>query len=343
MGAPGLISRSVDRVTCVGPTSTVMLRDDLRCAYPVIGDVPVLMVPEQLVAQGRGPMTNGVDVSDPRYAESYEEMAHYNGVASREAALIDASPSAAGLARVVTLTPAQRRNFPEPHWAWLDATYEPASQLDAFRHLAPLTGKTVLQVGGKGSHAVRFLLAGAAEAWVVSPMVEELEHGRALASHVGLENSYRCVAGIAEEMPFRSGTFDAIYSESCVHHMVTNLASRELRRILRPGGRFAAVEPWRAPFYRWGTTTFGKREKGVHCQPMTTERARPFQDAFDEVEVVHHGALTRYPLLALAQLGLQLRLRDVYGISRVDDACSSLIPSLRRTGSSSAILAVRRH
>ena len=30
--------------------------------------------------------------------------------------------------------------------------------------------KRVLQVGGSGSHAVKFLVAGAAEAWLITPM-----------------------------------------------------------------------------------------------------------------------------------------------------------------------------
>jgi SAM-dependent methyltransferase/uncharacterized protein YbaR (Trm112 family) len=342
MGASVLIGRNGGRRTSLGPTATVMLREDLRCAYPVVGAIPVLMVPEQLVPENVDGPVASVDTSDPRYAESYDEMAHYNSVARREAELIEASPAAAGLSRVRDLSPERRSSFPEPRGAWLDAAYEPAAQFDAFRHLAPMTGKRVLQVGGKGTHAVRFLLAGAAEAWVMSPMVEELQHGIALARHVGVKDSYCCVAGIAEEMPFADETFDAVYSESCVHHMVTGMASEEFRRILRPGGRFAAVEPWRAPLYGWGIRLFGKREKGVHCQPMTSERAKPFLDAFDNASVIHHGALTRYPMLALAQLGWELPARHVDMIMRIDDACASRLPGLRDMGSSTAILGTRR-
>lgn len=337
-----LTGRTLHRTAAGGPTPTVMVRQDNRCAYPVIGGIPLLLVPEQLVAERDVRTVGAVDISDERYAESYDEMSHYNAVAQREAQLIEASSAAAGLAPVLDLSPEQRRSFPEPRRAWLDATYEPVAQWEAFRHLAPMTGKTVLQVGGKGSHAVRFLLAGAAEAWLISPMVEELQHGGALARHLGLENAYRCVAGIAEEMPFADQTFDAIYSESCVHHMVTNLASVECRRILRPGGRFAAVEPWRAPFYGLGIKIFGKREKGVHCRPMTMERAEPLCDAFDDPTVVHHGALTRYPLLALAQKGYELRPPGVFHITRVDDTLCSLVRPLRRMGSSTAILGTRR-
>lgn len=342
LGATQLTGRMVNRAVGVGPTPTVMLRDDHRCAYPVVNGIPVLVVPEQLLAETESARVGSVDIADPRYAESYDEMAHYNEVAQREAELIEASAAANGLSRVLELTPEQRLAFPEPRRAWLDAAYEPVAQWEAFRHLAPLTGKTVLQVGGKGVHAVRFLLSGATQAWVMSPMVEELQHGRALARHMDLGDAYGCVAGLAEEMPFPDETFDAVYSESCVHHMVTDLAAAELRRILRPGGRFAAVEPWRAPFYKWGIKVFGKREKGVSCQPMTRDRAEPFREAFDDATVTHHGALTRYPLLAAAQMGLKLQPHQVFRITRIDDACCSPFRALRDTGSSTTIMGTRQ-
>lgn len=341
MGASDLVPRRGNQSRPIGATSTVMLRDDHRCAYPVVGHVPVLLVPEQLLAERDAPSVDVIDIADQRYAESYEEMAHYNEAARSQTERMEAAPESAGLAQLLELTQEQRLAFPLPRRRWVDATYEPVAQWEAFRHLAPLAGKTVLQLGGKGIHAVRFLVAGAAQAWVMSPMIEELQHGRALAGRFGVEDRYRCVAGIAEEMPFADEAFDAVYSDSCVHHMVTELAAAECRRTLGPGGRFAAVEPWRAPFYRWGIKIFGKREKGVHCQPMTSERAAPFFAAFEEASVAHHGALTRYPLLALAQLGLELRPQQVYRITKVDDACCSVLPRVRRMGSSSAILAGR--
>lgn len=341
IGGAGLVPRVSTGSPAFGPTPTVLLRDDDRCAYPVVDGMPVLLIPEQLVAEQAAASVAPVDLADPRYAEAYDEMAHYNEVARQQADRIEVAQGAAGLARVVALGPLGRQAFPRPRRAWVDATYESVAQAEAFDHLAPMTGATVLQLGGKGIHAVRFLLAGAAEAWVLSPMVEELAHGQALARHLGVEEGYRAAAGVAEEMPFPDETFDAIYSDSCVHHMVTELAAGECHRILRPGGRFAATEPWRAPFYDWGIKVFGKREKEVSCRPMTAERAAPFLSAFEEASVLHHGLLTRYPLLALAQLGVELRPSVVYGATRMDDACCSIVPRIRQMGSSTAILARR--
>ena len=54
----------------VGPTQVVLVREDRKCAYPVVDDIPILLVPERLVPPQAGPFT--VDLSDPKYAETYE-------------------------------------------------------------------------------------------------------------------------------------------------------------------------------------------------------------------------------------------------------------------------------
>lgn len=337
-GGAQLVGRPTGQGHPVGPTPRVLVREDGACAYPVLGEIPMLLVPERLLPPRAAPLS--VDLADPRYAEAYEEMEYYNTHAERETVAIATSPAAISLTPLRGLTEAERRAFPDPADIWLDATYEPAAQWDAYRHVRPLEGARVLQIGGRGTHAVRFLLAGAAEAVVISPMPNELLHALALADHFDFGAALRCFAAVSEELPFADESFDAVYAGGCMHHTLTEMAFSECARVLRPGGRFAAVEPWRAPFYDVGTRVFGKRE-AVHCRPMDPVRTRPLFDAFEEAEVVHHGALSRYPLLVLAKFGLNLPLTTVWKISRLDDAASSLIPSLRQAGSSVAVLGTR--
>jgi SAM-dependent methyltransferase len=187
---------------------------------------------------------------------------------------------------------------------------------------------------------VKLLLAGAAEAWTISPMIGEARCAMALARAIGVADRLRCVTGIGEELPFADAVFDAVYSGGCVHHMTTQNAVPEAARILRPGGVFAAVEPWRAPPYAIGTKFLGKRES-VHCRPLTEERVAPLRSSFAKVRVVRHGTLTRYPLLALEKLGLRCALTTVWRIHRGDDALCSLVPGLRRWGSCAALLAMK--
>jgi len=320
-----------------GRTETVLLREDLKCAYPVVDGIPVLLAPEMLTAAAdRGTF----DLRDPRYAEAYEEMEYYDQVATEDAARILESTAWQSVSRVMRGGEVARRQFPLPREVWIDAVYDCASQWDAYRHLAPMEGKRVMQLGGKGIHAVKHLIAGATEAWVVAPMVGEMRCALTLAAAAGVADRLRCAVAVAEELPLESGSIDAIFSAGCLHHMTTDLALPEVARVLAPGGRFAAIEPWRAPLYAIGTKLLGKREPAVYCRPLTRERLAPLRHSFAWSEVVHHGALTRYPLLALSKFGIASNLAVVWQSNQVDDAICGAV-GLRRLGSSVAVLGTK--
>lgn len=319
----------------VGRTPVVLVREDDRCAYPVLGDVPVLLRPERLMPPRAAPFA--VDLVSAPYAEAYEEMDFYSSEAERAESALERDSGLQRLLRLAALTDGERRRFPAPAELWLDATYETTAQWQAFRHLAPLEGRRVLQLGGKGGHAVTLLLAGASEAWVVSPMVAELEFATALAHRLGVGERLRVAAGVAEELPLADGCIDAVYTIS-LHHMVTALALPECRRVLRTGGAFAAVEPWRAPLYRIGTRVLGKREPEVHCRPLERARLEPLFECFPTARLSLHGTLLRYPALALSKAGVRLGTAAMWRVARLDDALSSVVPGLRRWGSCAAVL-----
>jgi uncharacterized protein YbaR (Trm112 family)/SAM-dependent methyltransferase len=333
MGEP-LVTRAVQTPRPVGRTATVLVRDDGACAYPILDGIPVLLGPERLTP-GNQPFA--VDLTAPQYAEAYTEMGFYNTVATDLAATVASSHAAKVVSRLAVMPAALHTAFPEPRRRWIDATYEPGSQWDAYLHLSPLTGKRVLQLGGSGLHAVKFLLAGAERATLVSPMVAELQHARALANLVAVGNRLRVVAGVAEELPLADRTMDAVHASSCIHHTITSMAGTQIARVLRSHGRFSALEPWRGPLYGLGTKLFGKREP-IACRPMDSERTAALAASFDLFEVHHHGALTRYPLIALWKLGVELTPMTVWRINSLDDAAASLLPRLRATGSAVALL-----
>lgn len=337
-GAATLVGPVGNGYQPIGPTDTVLLRSDGLGAYPVIDGFPVLLAPEMLVPAGT---RRTVDINDPRYAEAYEEMDHYDEVGRAEAREVRTSKAAQDLTRLASISGSSRASFPDPPGLWLDAKYELAAQHDAFRHLRPLDGVTAMQIGGRGLHAVRFLLAGAQEAYLVSPMVGELVFATALARECGVADRLHCVAALAEELPFPNGSFDVIYSQGCVHHWLLPLAMPECARILRPGGRFAAVEPWRGPLYGIGTKILGKRDPNVHCVVLDESRVAEPLRALGSATVAHHGALSRYPLLGLWKLGVKPGRRTVWKISRLDDRITARFPRLNATGSSVAILAAK--
>lgn len=325
-----LATRVDPRGIAVGPTPMVLRRSDNRCAYPVVDGIPVLMVPERLVP---GDEQFTVDLTTPTYAEAYAEMDYYNSVALRGQAEFDAQALPHEIERVMALPVAERMTFPSPRAVWLDGVHESVAQWEAYQHLLPLSQKRILQTGGKGWHAIRFLLAGADEAWLVSPMLTELVYARALAQRCGVADRLHCVAAVAEELPFADSYLDAIYAGGCVHHMVAELAAVEFVRVLAPGGRLAAVDPWRAPLYAIGTKVLGKREREVHCKPMTYQRAAPFERAFTHYQLVHHGTLTRYLLIALEKFGVPVTNTAAWRVMRVDDLVCSFSSRLRSWGS----------
>ncbi|MGH2559516.1 MAG: methyltransferase domain-containing protein [Thermomicrobiales bacterium] len=345
-GGGPLRPRPNDTPSPVGPTPRVLVRDDRARAYPILDGIPVLLGPEALVPVDQARV---VDLTDPRYDEAYRELEHYNAVAIDEARDVASSHAARYLAPILRLSERDRGAFPEPRSVWLSALHDAAAEWDAFAHFAPLAGKHVMQLGGTGLHAVKFLLAGAAEAWLISPMVGELVLTRALAEYAGVGNRLHCAAGVGEAIPVADETFDAVYTGGCLHHMRTEIALPEIARVLAPGGKFAALDPWRAPLYTLGTKLLGKREEkligkrevGVYCRPMTPARVTPLAQHFDDARVILHGTLTRYPLIALWKFGITVPVPIAWYLNAVDDRLCSLIPGLRAKGSSLALLGTK--
>ena len=321
--------RTQSRRTPIGVTRDVLLREDGEAAYPISDDIPIVLPPEMLV---RNDAIEPIDVMRGPYAEAYAEMEFYDGLAGRREELAES---------VAMLRKVAGSAFLEPVASWLDAEFDGSAQLDCYRHLAPNLRGTVMQVGGKGLHLAKFLLAGAHEAWLLTPMLEEARWAIALATELGVRDRLRAVVGVAEEMPFADATFDAIYAGGTMHHLVIELAAAELRRVLRDGGTFAAAEPWKAPAYTWGVRVFGKREPSVHCRPIDDDRLTSLRSVFPHAACLHHGAVLRYPLIALGKLGIHLGEENVRRIISAGDAVSARIPRLHRMGSSVSLLATR--
>jgi SAM-dependent methyltransferase len=287
------------------------------------------------------------DLVTSHYAEAYNETPFYDAEATDKANQIISASSLVDipfdglrrLGQVYRLSPDQRANFPNPPLRWLAAGMDLGSEWDCYTHLAPVQNKIVLQLGGSGGIAMILLLAGAAEAILLTPMLGEARLALKVAQVLGLSDRFRCVVGIAEEIPLPATSLDIAFSGGCVHHMATELAFPEIARVLRPGGRFAAIEPWRAPLYSLGTRIFGKREPNPFCRPLTRDRVAPLFDAFPNAKYVQHGALTRYPMLAMQKLGARFSHETAWTVGRIDDRVCSCIPGLRRFGSGVALLA----
>jgi uncharacterized protein YbaR (Trm112 family)/SAM-dependent methyltransferase len=338
LGAAELAPRTNAEPAPFGLTPMLMVRADNACAYPVVDGIPVLLAPEQITPSDR---PQSFDLQDVKYAEAYQEMTHYNEIGKKEAAEIKKSQSYEVVEPVLKLSPEERQSFPEPKAAWADCVPDCKAQYDAYAYLGSMPGKRVLQLGGKGIHAVKLLLAGAAEAWVMTPMLGEVYCSIALAKEAGVLDRLRCVVGVAEEIPLAENMFDAVYSGGCVHHMTTELAMPEIARVLKSGGRFSSFDPWRAPLYAIGTKILGKREVNVFCRPLTKARVAPLFTNFAKAEKVQYGSVVRYPVLALWKFGINTPFGAMWKLYKVDDALCACVPGLRNLGSSVALFGTK--
>ena len=318
-------------------SNVVAASHDLSEIYPVIDDIPILLLPEQLSTAGS---TDREDLlEDPAFAEAYSEMDYYNAVADE--AVIASVRDTRDFELLSSLL-ARRdsiESFPGP--SWLDAEYDLISQRDAYRALGALDDMTVMQCGGKGLHALKFLIAGARRALLVTPMLGEARFAHALARELGLADRLTAAVGVAEYLPVATDSVNRIFSGGSAHHFYFPKAAPELHRCLTPGGRFAANDPYRAPLYAVGTKVLGKREPGVECKPIDKARVEAFSEFFEGESYIRlSGVFFRYPLLALQKAGLELPHQWMQRLSDMDDRVASLTRT-RRYGSSVAIIGTK--
>jgi len=316
---------------------------DGQIGYPVVDQIPILLGPEAVTESPSWPR----DLKSSQYAEAYSEMEFYNAVGREHARKIKASGSASSVDSIgmkhlfatAKLPAEQRSDFPNPPHLWICDGIDAACEVDCYKHIGPVKGKRVIQIGGSGTTALLLLLAGAAEATLLTPMIGEVQVALEIARL--LELDIRCVVAVAEELPFEDGYADVCFAGGCVHHMRTEIAFAEISRVLVEGGKFAAIEPWKAPGYTIGTKLFGKREANAFCSPLTRERVRPFLTAFSSAQCVQHGTLTRYPSIVAQKAGLVLSAPRAEWVTRLDDNICNCIPFARRLGSGLALLGTK--
>jgi ubiquinone/menaquinone biosynthesis C-methylase UbiE len=330
----------------VGETDWVLIRDDAKVAYPIVSGLPILLAPEMLGDPKNRPT---FDLNAPQYAESYVEMEFYNSVGFKEAERLGRSDSLIEgdvgeglqhLERLRMMPATERELFPEPADVWLTSRMDLQSEWDSLVHIGAVKGQRLLQLGGSGTAIQALLLAGAAEALLLTPMIGEAQAAMASAKILGVADRFKCLVAVAEEIPLEDEAVDVAFSSGCVHHMRTEIAFPEIARVLRPGGRFAAIEPWRAPFYGIGTRLLGKREANAFCRPITAGRVAPLFDAFHSARYELHGTLSRYPMLGLQKFGIITPMERAWRIGRFDDRVCTWL-GLRRFGSGVALLATK--
>lgn len=111
----------------------------------------------------------------------------------------------------------------------------------AFESLSPVKDKKLLDLGcGAGETSVYFALRGAKVTAVdISP--EMIDVAQRLAARHGAR--VEALTSVAEKLPFPDGHFDLVFGNGVLHHVDLAPTLREIKRVLKPGGRAAFIEP----------------------------------------------------------------------------------------------------
>lgn len=138
--------------------------------------------------------------------------------------------------------------------------------------LGNVNGKKTLEIGcGCGEASVYFAKHGAdVTATDLSPGMVELAK-KVAAYHQVTINGVVCSA---DNLPFENGSFDIIYAANVMHHVDIEPTLKEVKRVLRDGGKFVCWDPIK---YNPAINVYRKLANGVR-----TEDEHPIDRAYLE-------------------------------------------------------------
>src|SRR5215211_3571727 len=183
----------------------------------------------------------------------------------------------------------------------------------------------ILDVGcGTGANLLMLSEYGDAEGVDIS------EDALAFCRERGLDNVKR---GAGEELPYEDGTFDLVTALDVVEHMDDDLAGlKEMRRVLRPGGRVLLFVP--AFMFLWGLQDDVSHHRRRYRMPHLK---RVLEQAGFEIERTTYANITFFlPILLMRKL---MRLTGIRAESENNINVSALNEILgRMLGGESLIL-----
>ena len=182
-------------------------------------------------------------------------------------------------------TPAERLIASERNVArYMNPPLDTAYPLEfAFAVLGDVSGKTILDFGcGSGENSLLLARRGAHVIGVdISTALLSLASRRLALNGVG--DSAQFVVGSAHDLPLRDGSVDAVLGIAILHHVDLEAAAREIRRVLKPGGRAIFQEPVRdSAAIRAVRKMIPYRAPDVSPfeRPLTTGELKAFADGF---------------------------------------------------------------
>ena len=161
----------------------------------------------------------------------------------------------------------------------------------AYHLLGDVTGQRIVDFGcGSGANTVLLANRGAHVFGVdISADLIRLAQRRMEVS--GRTGGAQFLVGSAHDLPFPDGSIDIVFGIAILHHLDLRLVSREVHRVLRPGGRaifqepvrnskvirfVRALIPYRAPDISPYERPLTDAELDAFSRPFASRRVRPF-------------------------------------------------------------------
>jgi SAM-dependent methyltransferase len=114
----------------------------------------------------------------------------------------------------------------------------------ALERLGDLKGLSIADAGGGlGVASAIFAERGAARVALVDLAPQRVERASRLMAELGFSDRFEAHVAGAEALPFPEGSLDRVFTRSVLIHADLPAALKEIRRVLKPGGRAVFVEP----------------------------------------------------------------------------------------------------
>lgn len=152
-----------------------------------------------------------------------------------------------------------------------------------------ISRKKVLEMGcGDGWISLRLAKSGV-DVWAcdISPKMIQLAKRYAEAADLNIEFDTM----VCEEMSYGDDFFDLVFMHFALHHCDIDATARQIRRVLKPGGKAVLVEDYAYhPLLRlYRLLTPARRTK--HERPLTRSDLSTFVSEFSSCVVEHSGLL----------------------------------------------------
>lgn len=154
--------------------------------------------------------------------------------------------------------------------------------------LGDISGMRVVDFGC-GSGANTALLAGrGAHVWAIDISEDLLRLGERRLTISGRAGGATFIAGSAHDLPFPDESIDVVFGIAILHHLDLDLVSREVLRVLKPGGRAIFQEPVRnSPLIRFVRSLIPYQAPDVspYERPLTDAELQRFASGFSTCAV----------------------------------------------------------